>query len=89
MEALLQSVFAEIRETSRRNLAEQRLQTLHLEHIARQGENITMVLTLFARMSAPDDAREEITNLLNDFKQEAQQWREQTDYVKVDGNRDV
>lgn len=66
-------------------LIELRLQTLHQEHIAKQTENVALILTLFCRMFAvdiPKEAHVQLEALVKDFQTEGLQWREQLDLIR-------
>lgn len=71
----------------RNELTEMRLQTAHQEHIARQSENVTLMLTLIVRLFHPKMPKETsalLEKLLIDFKTEGMQWRERIEFLTVD-----
>lgn len=71
----------------RNELTEMRLQTAHQEHIARQSENVTLMLTLIVRLFQPKMPKETSTlleKLLIDFRTEGMQWRERIELLTVD-----
>lgn len=71
----------------RNELTEMRLQTAHQEHIARQSENVTLMLTLITRLFQPNMPKETsalLEKLLIDFRTEGMQWRERIELLTVD-----
>lgn len=73
----------------RNELTEMRLQTAHQEHIARQSENVTLMLTLIVRLFQPKMPKETSTlleKLLIDFRTEGMQWRERIELLTINGD---
>lgn len=66
------------------HLTELRLQTSHQEHIAKQAENMTLVLTVLVKAIAnfSEKDNEQLQALVKDFQTEALQWRERVDLIR-------
>lgn len=80
------STLARMSERQCDNLTEMRLQTAHQEHIAKQAENVTLILTLMVRVSVEltDEANESLSKLVKDFQRESIEWRERVELLTVD-----
>lgn len=65
------------------HLTELRLQTLHQEHIAKQAENVALILTLMVRVSVEltDEASASLNKLVKDFQRESLEWRERVSLI--------
>lgn len=86
MEQML-SALDKMSERQRENLREMRLQTIHQEHIARQSENVALILTVLCRLmpsDIPTDANVTLASLVKDFQRESMQWREHVERLTSD-----